>query len=316
MTPDVHEHHGGHQPQPQPPPQLPKPLLPNPTVTIYFDGLIYTAYNEKQRLYQAAILTQAEGHHLTIEVRLRGQEKLLWPVKGTDWDPNHTKVKEGAPFWLYIDSGQGIQANEHSAKLHAPEGADEQSFRRVLNFEELHKRPLKLKPETFAEFNFPHGLSYSAENTEADLKLVPQNIPGAVPQFKSKIQVSTLAAIDIDAVSNGTTKRSIVLANHDGEDEFFRFVLEPGKHYEIKILNEPIVQNAVRNHNEHFLQFYELFDLKQGESKFLVDPGTAHPAVHSLVPLPPAEGAEVPVSATLHSPPCVSTSGNLQTGLY
>lgn len=287
MQPD---NHGDHEHQPQL--SGPQPLLPNPTVTIYFDGLIYTAFNAKQRLYEGAMLTQAEGHRLDIEVRLKGETELLWPLEPTEWDPDHATVKARAPFWLYVDSGHGIHPAEFSASLHL--GDDPQSFKRIFNFEENHHRPLPPKPETFAKFNFPHGTCYSAENTNAALKKIA---PNASVTAQGNINVSTLAGMDIDMVSNGTGKKYIVLANEEGKNEFFRFQLEPGKHYEIKILNQPIPgPHGGHGHNprEHFLQFYELFDLKRDEDMFLVAP-----------PLPP----------TPQSPPCVSTSGNTDGGL-
>ena len=299
MTPDEHVNHGDHQPQPEPEPVLetepksPKPLLENATVTIYFDGLIYMAYNEARRLYQGAVLTEAEGHHLVIEVRLRGEEeKLLFPLKPTDWDPDHATVKAKAPFWLYVDSGQGIQEKEFSATLNLPANDDEQSFTNIFNFEKQYQRPIFPKPPTFAEFNFPHGISYSAENTNAALKTISR--AGGPVTFKENIRVSTLAAVDIDAVSNDAGKKSIVLANNEGKTEFFRFDLEPGKLYEIKILNQPVDQHTSHHAQDHFLQFYELFDLKAGEEEFLVAP-----------PLPPSQD----------SPPCVSTTGNTKSGL-
>lgn len=289
MKPHDDEHHD-HEPQPQPQPSGPKPLLPYASVTIYFDGLIYTAYDEKRKLYQGAMLTQAEGHHLVIEVRLKGAPELLWPLNGADWDPDHAKVKAAAPFWLYVDSGAGIDENEFSASLHT--GEDVQSFDRVFNFEQKHHRPLPPKPETFARFNFPQGTSYSAENTNAALKTLNAD---ATVTATENINVSTLTALDIDLVSNGGGKKFIVLANEEGK-EFFRFLLEPEKPYEIKILNQPIDLHGGHEHlnpQQHFLQFYELFDLKEGEKKFLVAP-----------PLPP----------TAQSPPCVSTSGDTKAG--
>ncbi|HEX7331406.1 MAG TPA: hypothetical protein VF290_07895 [Pyrinomonadaceae bacterium] len=305
MSPEEHVNHGGHQPPvddgENPPPP---PLLANPSVTIYFDGLIYTAYNKERRLYQGAMLIQAEGHRLDIEVRRRGEDEVLWPVKESDWNPDHAAVQARAPFWLYVDSGKGIVPEEFSAQLHRPNPANAQSFDNIFNFEERHQQMLPLKPGTFAEFNFPHGTCYSAANTTAELKTLGQGqLVTAAVTFKQNFPVSTLTALDIDAVSNGAGKKFIVLANNKGKDEFFRLELEPGKHYEINFLNAPIDPVAAMHdpndplnpHNPlgHFLQFYELFDLEP-QSRFIVAPQ---------------------LSTSLHSPPCVPTSGSTATGL-
>jgi len=325
MTPDEHTHHGGHEHEHEPDPthgavvddeeKSPDPLLKNATATIYFDGLIYMAYNEDQRLYQCAALTQAEGHELRIEVRERGKEDLLFPVNKTDWDPKHATVKERAPFWLFVDSGNGIQPDDFSATLHLTDKQDPQSFKNIFNFEVEYDHPIFPKPEAFAEFNFPHGISYSARITEATVKtLLPdQEVKDAVK--KGDIKVSTLAGIDIDAVSDDSATKRIVLANEGGKNKFFEFDLEPGKQYEIQILNVPIKgEHTEHDPQQHFRQFYELFDLEKGEKQFLVGPleaaaaaGAGETSVAGETP-----GADAP---TTLSPPCVSTTGDTKSGL-
>jgi hypothetical protein len=297
MTPDDQKNHGGREPQPRPSPPLPKPLLPNATVTIYFDGLIYAAFNQPRRLYQTAVHTEAEKHHTVIEVKLRGDDTLLFPTRELPWDSDHRVVKARAPFWLYVDSGRGLNEKEFSASLHMPSPPDEQSYDRILNFEQLYERPLPLRPERFAEFNFPHGISYSAANDDANLKRLGQDEPSSAAVFVRKINVSTLGATDIDAVSNGDGRKFIVLANNKGADEFFRFELQPGKHYDIQILNQPIDGHTTHSPEEHFLQFYELFDLRSDEKKFLVEPAAPR---HLSEP---------------NSPPCIGGRGSAQTGL-
>ncbi len=304
MTPDEHTHHGGPEPQPgevletqTASPERPKPLLKDATASIYFDGLIFMAYNERRRLYQGAVLTEAEGHQTRIDVKVTGQQKPIWPAKDSDWDPDHATVKARAPFWLYVDSGQGIQKEDFSAKLHLPADAnDPRSFKEIFNFEEKYDRPIRPKPETFAEFNFPHGVSYSAKNTKAALKTKLPDQPIEEARPKGNFNVSTLAGVDINAASNGDDKKYIVLANEEGKNEFFRFELKPGTHYEISILNVPVGHTS-HDPQDHFLQFYELFDLKQGEPEFLVAP------------------VQLPTPPTADSPPCVSTTGGTKGGL-
>jgi hypothetical protein len=267
MAPDDHDNHGDHQPQAQT--VTPPPLLDNARATIYLDGLIYAAYNENRRVLEAAVLTQAEHHQLDIEVRLRGNEEPLFPTVQRPWNPAHGAIGVAAPFWLYVDSGNGIQENEFSAKLHSDN--DDRTFNNIFNFEDHHRKTLPLVPGKFAVFNFPHGTAYSADTTKAELRIIPANEPVANAIAKGEIPVANLVGIDIDAVSNGAEKKSIVLANED--DEFFRFELEPGKQYEIKILNQPSPNSApaAGDHEGHFLQFYELFDFDPATNqRFLV----------------------------------------------
>lgn len=285
-----HENHGGQEITPNSEP----PLLNNATATIYFDGLIFSALNEKERLYRSAVLTQAEGHHLVVEVRTRGDNQKIFPTNELPWDTSHAVVKKRAPFWMFVDSGKGLNKEDFSASLHLPppEENDPKSYDRIFNFEKEHEHPFNPIPETFALFNFPHGTSYSAKNVFAKLKTLAQGAVATSAVDVRNIDVSTLSAIDIDAVSDDTSEKHIVLMNEEGH-EFFRFRLEPGKHYDIQILNVPI-HDHVGGAAQHFLQFYELFDLPKGDKEFLV---------------------ALPQATTPLSPPCVSTTGRPDSGI-
>ena len=289
------EHDHQRTDEPAPPPTL----LENANVTIYFDGLIYTAFNQRRSLYQAAVLTRAEGHHLTVNVRRRGDPHPM-PGIPKDWNPAHEVIKQRAPFWLYVDSGRGRPENEFSARLYRRGLSDPLSFQHVLSLEGLHSRRLPVLAHAFAEFNFPHGVAYSALNTDADLKRVPPRTPPSSAVFLRTIRTSTLGAVDIAMTSDADTTRHIVLENEAGT-EFFRLPLDPGVHYEIRILNEPIHPHEDDDPQNHFLQFYELFDFPADQARFLVelkDPDTI-PNFRS----------------DPDSPPCVQTSGNLIEGL-
>lgn len=284
---------------------FPKTLLDSPTVTFYFDGLIFTTYNRERRLYQAGVHTQAEHHGLIVEVTTGGGKEKLWPLTPADWDPSHAVVKSIAPLWLYVDSGKGLQPEEFSAELHRPDDlGDPQSFGHIFEFESgLYNRPLALRPALFAAFNFPHGIFYSAENTDAKLSAFDQGHPPTSAAVLKNIHVSTLGAGDIGSAGEG---KYIVLAKNDGADELFRFPLEAGVHYEIKVMNIPNDQHAGHNAAAHFLQFYELFPLQPREQVFLVQPAEA-------TPLPPVD-IDLPLPSP-DSPPCVQTKGSLSDGL-
>jgi hypothetical protein len=310
MTPENQlDQRGAHPARPATP--GPAPLLGDARATIYLDGLIYAAYNENRRVLESAILTTAEDHQLDIEVRLRGSNERLFPTPTKPWDPRHSTIAGAGPFWLYVDSGNGIQQNDFTATLH--NGNDNRAFDSVFNFEGHHGRPLPLRSGTFAVFNFPHGMSYSARTDDAELRLIPANQPIANAVPKGKIPVSNLGGIDINAVSNGAGKKFIVLANQNGQHEFFRFELEPDKQYEIHILNQPSPNTNTTDHEKHFLQFYELFDFDPAtDQRFLVVSSE-----HDHGPVVPAsDEEEVPASgATTDNPPCAPGRSGGSLGL-
>ncbi len=273
-------------------------LLRNAAVTIHMDGLIYTAYNANSRLYQAGVHTDAAGHHLVVEVTDNGRP--VFPTSELPWDGSHPVVKANAPFWLYVDSGNGLPVQDSNAELYKPNDlTDPQSFGHILNFESLYQRALPLDFNRIAEFNFPHGTCYSAQNMDLDLKEFDQGMPFTTASVVETMPLSTLGAIDIASTGN-KVKRSIVLANRDRE--FFRFPLKGGANYEIQIMNVPMDSHPIHNPEEHFLQFYELFSLNPGEKMFLVDPEDMDMPMDGPAPTP-------------NSPPCVQSAGNLTSGL-
>lgn len=288
----------GHEEHETPPPRT---LLTQPSVTLHFDGLLFMTYNERRRLFQAGIHTQAENHELTVVVTTAAGP--VWPKKKSDWDPTLATVKAVSPLWLYVDSGRGIRDDEFSAELYKPEDLkDEQSFGHILDFEgKLYRRPVALRPAPLAALNIPQGVFYSAVNTRAALKAFEQGKPSSSAAAVDDIMVSTLSAADIDSRSDAEVRRSIVLAKNDGVDEVFRLPLDEGIHYTVTVMNAPIRQHPGHVHSpeEHFLQFYELFPLRREEKVFLVEPAEAHPSFFS----------------NPDSPPCVNGSGSLSRGL-
>lgn len=310
MAPDDlnHEHEGGGQPhlhqEPSPP-----PLTDEARATIYLDGLIYLAYNQNQKMLESAVLTHEAGNHrVEITVKLRGSQQLLFPNDQQPWAMEHTKVKEAAPFWLYVDSGNRLKT-EFSADLHK----GDRGFDQIFDFEERHRKPLAVTPGTFAQFNFPHGTSYSAEKADALLKFIPPNKTLEEAKDLKKIPIAGQVGIDITAASNGAGKKWIVLANQDGQHEFFRFELEPDKQYEIRIENRPVPGTSAHSGpKDHFLKFYNLFGLDHAtEPQFvLVDP--AH-AQGGNTTAPASEEVAHPPSPD--NPPCAIGKGSGGGGL-
>jgi hypothetical protein len=253
-------------------------LLPEPSVTLYLDGLIILVHNAGANLIQAGIHTQAEHHALAIEVTKTGEANPVWPRNEADWDGTHETVKAIAPLWLYVDSGGGRRPNEFSAALHNPHDlSDVQSFGYVLDFEgpKLYGRTLDYRLDALAVLNIGHGSFYSAENMISKLKKFEQDQRFDQAYTVDHLKVSAVVAADIDSVSDKKVERSIVFEQTNPEKELFRFKLERGTHYEIKIMNMP--DDSVQAHTHihspesHFLQYYELFPLRAGEKKFLVE---------------------------------------------
>jgi len=291
-------HHGPASQRP-----TPATLRTARTATIQFDGLILGAYNQGKRLYQAGVHVEAEHHHLVITVTQN--KKLVWPKNPSEWDSELGTVKTLAPFWLFVDSGDGLNPKAFDASLHKPhDTTDPLAFGKLFSFVRQHGRELPLNTAAFAVFNIPQGTAYSALNDNAKLKEFKKGDPDPASSATSlgEINVSTIGAIDIEDASDEKTKRELVLVGAGGKREFFRLPLVAGAPYEIKMDNGPILPIRPHHHDpvnpvKHFLQYYELFSpFNRGEKQFIVE-----------LPPHPVESED--------SPPCVGSSGSTTGGL-
>lgn len=266
----------------------------NPTATIQFEGLILGAFNKAKRLYQAGVHTNTDHHHLVITVKRNGDDITAEALP--DWDTSLEIVRKLAPFWLYVDSGNGMNPKTFNASLYKPDDTtDPLSFGHIFNFVRRHGRELPLTPARFATFNFPQGTVYSADNEPMQLLQVDQgqSPPPATP-LEIIPAVSKLVAINIADVSDASTKRELVLLGGE-KREFFRLPLKAETTYEINLDNRPIhhTRNGDEDPEQHFLKYYELFTLNPGEKRFFLEP----------------------VVDSEDSPPCVGTSGSSTGGL-
>ena len=251
--------------------QTMKTLLPKPSATILIDGLIYTAYNEGKRVFEAGVHLGADNHHLHLEVRADGKPQLLFPTPTSPWSTSLSVVRDNAPYRLYVTSSSS--PGPSGLELYKPDNPqDPWSFANILSFEDLYQRSLPLEPEHLAVFTLADGICYSAVNSGADLMKFDQGSDPSNAVFDRRIRLSRLCAIDIPPVRDDEEKW-IVFENRLGP--VFRFPLQRKRQYEIKLLNVPNHTHGGGDPTEHFLQFYELFKLKPTEKMYLLNYGEA-----------------------------------------
>lgn len=249
-------------------------LPSDPSVTIDFDGLIVLVHDEERRLCQAGIHTQAPHHALQISVRKNRSKEVEWPKTQADWDGAHRRVKAVAPLWLYVDSGGGRQESDFSAELYKPDDLDDpQSFGHVLDFEAgFYKRPLGFRSDSLAVLNVAQGVFYSSETGLFLVKPLDERQDSDEAEEVEKIRAASKVTASIEARSAGGVERSLVLEQERPERKtLFRLKLEEGTRYEIEVKNIPEheMDDSVA---DHFLQYYKLFPLKEGEKRFVVEP--------------------------------------------
>lgn len=281
-------------------------LLPNATATVYLDGLIILLPNSRSKMCRALIHTGADHHALRIEVMEAGSSKLLMPTSKFNWDGSHKCLRAGAPFRLYVDSGRGWP-DTFSTSLYKPDDlTDERSFGHILDFESrLYDHGLDFhEPLPAVELDFAHGTFYSAKNMKVMLKSFAENETFAAASTVEELTSSVLVGVDFDAKSDEGGERHLVLEQSNPSaactprKEIFRLKLEEGKRYIVKLLNIPVYGAHAHNHDSpeaHFLKYYDLFSLREGEKFFFVKVADAPLSEHR----PPPD-----VMYTEQSPPC------------
>jgi hypothetical protein len=280
-------------------------LLKKPSVTIYLDGLLVLCYDKRQKCLQAGIHTEAHFHALTIKVRERGQSTDLQSLS-----LEHVRIKEIAPFFLYVEKKEGSRTPNGAATLYKPADASyRQSFANVLDLqgESFHKRDrLKVMPNILAPLNILNGEFYSAELGKATRKNLECD-----PNPFNLGAVATRVACDIP-----NTSGNLVLRSKDQTSKpLIQLPLSDEKHYEVSIFNEPtgnheMAANHTHDHSgvcapnngdsriNHFNVYYRALVLRNGATQYEVD---IEEDPHSTSPDPG------PVThATPFDPPCIA----------
>lgn len=259
-------------------------LLKKPSVTIYLDGLMVLCYDKHQKRLQAGIHTEAHFHDITIKVRERGQSNDIESLS-----LEHERVKEMAPFFLYVEKKEGSGTPDGAATLFKPDDPRyRQAFANVIDMqsESFHKHDhLKIKPHILAPLNILNGKFYSAtlgEATRMTLECEPSPLNLGF--------VSTRVAGDISSTSGNLILRS----NDHKAKPLIRLPLSVEKQYEMCIFNEPVVSHepmdilemdAAHTHDHscdcpphngeprinHFNVYYKALVLRDGALKYEVE---------------------------------------------
>src|SRR5262245_18493193 len=238
-------------------------LLKKPSVTFYLDGLLVFCYDKHKKRFQVGIHTEAHFHAVTIKVRERGHSTDLQSLR-----LEHERVKEIAPFFLYVEKKEGTGTPSGAATLFKPDDPRyRQAFANVLDLqsESFHKDDhLRIKPHILAPLNILNGKFYSAKLDE----LIRMNLEGD----PNPLNLGFLATVVAGDISH--TSGNLILRSKDPKAKpLIQLPLSDEKHYEVSIVNGPTDSNdpdADPTHN-HFPEYYNALVLKEGAMKFMVE---------------------------------------------
>jgi len=238
-------------------------LLKEPSVTIYFNGLLVFCYDKHQKRFQVGIHTEAHFHAVTIKVKERGQSTDLQSLR-----LEHEQVREIAPFFLYVEKKQGSGTPSGAATLFKPDDPRyRQAFANALDLqsESFHRHDhLRIKPHILAPLNILNGKFYSAKLDE----IMRMNLEGDPNPLNLGLIATTVAG----DISN--TGGNLILRSNDHKAKpLIMLPLSDEKHYEVSIINGPTESNdpdADPTHN-HFSEYYKALDLREGAIKYMVE---------------------------------------------
>jgi hypothetical protein len=278
------------------------PTLPgNPSVTIYMDGLIILFHG--RGLTQAALHARAPHHALKLSV-IGEDDELVWPRGDSPWKVSHEELRAIEPFWLFVSSeehpAQEPPEESYSSSL---ETSGDMSFDNVLDFEShLYNHPLEdFRRARVALLNMPHGRFYSAGNGVSDLHSFEQGQQPEEAEFERPTLSSFLVGADIRDRSTEDAVKYLVLLQTNKQDgrlmEVFSIPLPREGRYELHIMNTPRETTHRPSAAEHFLLYYDLFELRADEKKFFLTPKDGSPREEFF------GGPD--------SPPCDNTRGSL-----
>jgi hypothetical protein len=265
------------------------------------DGLIILFHG--RALTQAALHAHAPHHALQLSV-IGEDGELVWPRSGSQWEVSHKELRSIEPLWLFVSSEEHpTQKPPEESYSSSLETSGDMSFNNVLDFEShLYDHPLEyFRRDRVALLNMPHGRFYSAGNGVSDLQSFGQGQQPEEAEFEKPFLSSFLVGADIPDRSTGEAVKYLVLLRTNKQDgglvEVFSIPLPEEKHYELHIMNTPHDTTHRPSAADHFLLYYDLFKLRQGEKKFFLVPKDGSPR----------EG----LFGGKDSPPCDNTRGSL-----
>jgi hypothetical protein len=266
------------------------PVSPNPTVTIYFKGLLAFCFGEDFKYCQVGFHTKADGHEVKISIYKKRENRIVGAVPVLTF--SHEMIRRSSDLWLDVEGETPPQQQTAAPYIADGQGAapiDDQDFRHVVDVEgeNFYNRPLKIREGVLTPSLFVgKGLFYTAALTSRKYKTVladsavddqhdcSHTITGAdSPEQVSGRRIGRIAK-DIGAnIYLDHPSQAIVLrtGGRDGA-ELFRLSNEEGATYEVTIDNGDNGLSPPPHPGNHFSFYFDAIELNRGESKILIEP--------------------------------------------
>jgi len=266
------------------------PVPPNPTITIYFKGLLAFCFDAKFKYCQVGIHTKANNHEVKVSVYKKRGNRIVSSAPMLRF--SHEMILRSSDLWLDIEGETPPKQQTAEPYVMGDQGPaliDDQDFRHVVDLEgeNFYNRQLKIKDGVLTPSLFiGNGLFYAAALTEHGYKtvLADSTVSDQAPHVQLTVEANSLGHISGRRIGRIATyvganiyldheSQTVVLRAGKKEGaELFRLVKEKEEGedttYEITIENEDTQAPAGRD----FRYYYDAFELNPGEPEILVEP--------------------------------------------
>jgi len=248
------------------------PVPQDPTVTIYFAGLLVFCFDKRRKHCHIGIHSKTDDH----ELRLRFVKKGHSPESDSEQrlTISHDLIRRASNLWLDVE---GVPyPKQRTAKPFITGNRNEpptdpQDFRRVVDLEgeRFYNRSMKLRRDVLRPILFvAKGLFYSATLTSDSYRAVPvasNGATGAIATGRSLGQIAEYVGANIYLTH---ANQAVVLRAGRNGSELLRFKKEEGTTYEITVENCDTPQAPT---GSHFRHYYDAFKLNSGEPRILLE---------------------------------------------
>jgi hypothetical protein len=253
------------------------PVPQDPTVTIYFAGLLVFCFDKRRKHCHIGIHSKTDDHELRLRFVKKGH--------GSESDSeqrltiSHDMIRRASNLWLDVEGvpyPKPRTAKPFIAGNRKEPPTDPQDFRRVVDLEgeRFYNRPMKLRRDVLRPILFvAKGLFYSATLTSDSYRAVPvasngttgAGATGAIATGRSLGQIAEYVGVNIYLTH---ANQAVVLRAGRKGSELLRFKKEEGATYEITVENCDTPQAPT---GSHFRHYYDAFKLNSGEPRILLE---------------------------------------------
>jgi hypothetical protein len=262
------------------------PISPNPTVTIYFKGLLAFCFGEEFKYCQVGFHTRANGHEVRVSIYKKRGNRIVSAVPTLKF--SHEMIRRSSDLWLDVEGETPPKQQTAEPYIVNDQGStliDDQDFQHVVDFEgeNFYNRRLKIKEGILTpSLYIGKGIFYAAELTAHGYKtvLADSTVNGerhhADPTTEANsighISGHRIGRIATDVGANiyldDASQALVLRAGKEDGAELFRLNREEDATYEVTIENYDTQPPA----GSDFGYYYDAVELNPGEHRILIEP--------------------------------------------